>query len=317
MDGWLSAVERGEMKKIILDTDVGVDCDDAAAIALLLNAQNEGKCRILGITAATARPGATATIQTICEHYGVKDIPVARLQNPLDCDAINNYALAVQQKYGKQDDDREAVELLRELLAAQEEKVTLIAIGPLTNIQNLLQSGADRYSTLSGEELVREKVEAFYLMGGAFASNYPGCKDNPETVMSEWNILQDIPAAQYVAAHFPGKMLYSPHELGANIFTYMGDVNNPVWYSFLSFAKSTNEPYEDGFKRQSWDPLTCMVALDEENPLFDYSDWGNIFVNEKGQTMYTPCEDGNCRYMCLNNNLKEIESLLNELIEKR
>jgi len=167
------------------------------------------------------------------------------------------------------------------------------------------------------EELVREKVETLYLMGGAFASNYPECKENPENVLSEWNILQDISAAQYVATHFPGKMLYCPHELGANIFTVMGDVENPVWYSFLSFAKSNNEPYEGGFRRQSWDPLTCWVALDEENPLFNYSDWGNISVNEKGQTVYVPCEEGRCRYMFLNNNLKEIERLLNEFIEKR
>lgn len=305
------------MKKIILDTDVGVDCDDSAAMALLLNAQNAGKCKILGITAATARPGATATIRTVCEYYGVHDVPVARLRTPLKCDSINNYALAVQEKYGKADEDREAVELLRELLAGQDEKVTLIGIGPVTNIRNLLQSGADRYSPLNGEELVREKVETLYLMGGAFASNYPACKDKPETVMSEWNLLQDIPAAQYVAANFPGKMLYSPHELGANVFTYMGDVENPVWYSFLSFAKSNNEPYGDGFKRQSWDPLTCWVALDEDNPLFSYSDWGDISVNEKGQTVYTPCENGRCRYMLLNDNLEQMERLLNQYIEKR
>ena len=256
------------MKKIILDTDVGVDCDDAAALALLLNAQNAGKCKILGITASTARPGATATIQTICEYYGVKDIPTARLRQPLNCDAINNYALAVQQKYGKQDEDTEAVDLLRRLLAQQQEKVTLIAIGPLTNIQNLLKSGADQYSPLSGRELVEQKVEAFYLMGGAFAANYPSCKDEPEKVMSEWNILQDVPAARYVADNYPGTMLYCPHELGANIFTFMGNEENPVWYSFLSFAKSNNEPYENGFKRQSWDPLTCWVALEEAQPLF-------------------------------------------------
>ena len=305
------------MKKIILDTDVGVDCDDAAALGLLLNAQNAGKCQILGITASTARPGATATIQTICEYYGVNGIPVARLRKPLNCDAMNNYALAVQQKYGKPDTDREAVDLLREILAAQDEKVTLIAIGPLTNISNLLQSGADAYSPLDGESLVREKVEAMYLMGGAFADNYPDCKDKPETVMSEWNILQDVSAAMYVAAHSPCKMLYSPHELGANVFTIMGDVENPVWYSFLSFAKNNNESYENGFKRQSWDPLTCWVALDEENPVFRYSDWGDISVNEKGQTVFAPCENGKCRYMLRNGNLKKMEQLLNQFIEKR
>ena len=55
------------MKKFILDTDMGVDCDDAVALALLINYKKAGACDILGVTASSTREGATATIRTICE----------------------------------------------------------------------------------------------------------------------------------------------------------------------------------------------------------------------------------------------------------
>lgn len=53
------------MKKFILDTDMGVDCDDAVALALLINYKKAGACDILGVTASSTREGATATIRTI------------------------------------------------------------------------------------------------------------------------------------------------------------------------------------------------------------------------------------------------------------
>ena len=54
-------------KKIILDTDMGVDCDDAAALAILLNKQSIGEIEILCVTASSTREGATGTIRAIAD----------------------------------------------------------------------------------------------------------------------------------------------------------------------------------------------------------------------------------------------------------
>ena len=43
-------------KNIILDTDIGPDCDDAAALAMLNLYADQGLCRILGITHCTSNP---------------------------------------------------------------------------------------------------------------------------------------------------------------------------------------------------------------------------------------------------------------------
>ena len=132
------------MKSIIFDTDMGVDCDDAIALGVLINEEKKKKCKVLAITASTTRAGAVATIKTIRNYYGMPKIPLGVLKGePLRCDAMNNYSAAVMKKYGETDGAECATVLLRKTLATAAEKVDIVAVGPLTNIKNLLQSLRD------------------------------------------------------------------------------------------------------------------------------------------------------------------------------
>ena len=56
--------------KILIDTDIGPDCDDTAAIAMLNIYSNQGKCEILGIAHCTSNPYGAGTIDAICRYYG-------------------------------------------------------------------------------------------------------------------------------------------------------------------------------------------------------------------------------------------------------
>ena len=89
-------MENELVKKIILDTDMGVDCDDAVALAILLNKHIAGEIQIGCITASSTREGATATVQAITNYYGVH-LPIGAMASPsLECDKINNYGKAVK-----------------------------------------------------------------------------------------------------------------------------------------------------------------------------------------------------------------------------
>lgn len=300
------------MKSIIFDTDMGVDCDDAVALGILINEEKRKNCKILAITASTTRTGAVATIKTICKYYGVPEIPVGVLKGePLVCDAMNNYAKAVMQKYDETDEAQCATALLRKTLAKAVEKVDIVAVGPLTNIKNLLASGADEFSPLGGIELVKEKVGKIYLMGGAFLENY---KDRTE-IFGEWNIMQDVPSARYVAQYFPCEMLYCPHEVGQPVKTKMQYSDNPVWFSMKAFALSDGQIYEPAFYRQSWDPITCLAATREDCELFSYSAYGKIEISENGRTHFKK-EAGNHRFMLVNEKVAELEKLVNECVER-
>ncbi len=307
------------MRKFILDTDIGVDCDDAAAIAMTLNYQKAGKCQLLAITASSARKGATSAIQAICKYYGVDDMPIGKMSAPaLACDLENNYSLAVMEKYGEYESSISAVELMRKTLTEEKEKISLIAIGPLSNIRCLLQSEGDEYSPLSGKDLVKEKVDCLYLMGGAFAENYDGVRLPKREIFSEWNILQDIPSARYVAENFPCKMLYCPHETGNSVYTELGKGENPVWYSMLSYAKNKeNNLTGEGFRRMSWDPITCMVAIDGVEPFYSTSKPGRIVIDEKGITKFDGSENAGHRYLRLAAEFNDISAYINTWIEKR
>ena len=58
-----------EKKKIILDTDIGGDCDDAIALALLNNLINAEKCSLLLVTLAINFDGGCSTVRAINEYY--------------------------------------------------------------------------------------------------------------------------------------------------------------------------------------------------------------------------------------------------------
>lgn len=298
-------------KQIIFDTDIGMDCDDAAALGILLNAHKRGECEILAITASTGRDGATATVNAICDYYGVNGIPVGRMKRMLQCDGVNNYARAVMEKYGTEDVETDAVPLLRKTLAEAAEKVSVIAVGPLSNLEELLKSKADEFSPLCGADLVKQKVDKLYVMIGSFPQNFDGKR------FREWNLLQDVPAARYVIENWSTKKVYLPFEIGAAVFTEMGQNENPVWYSMKNFAIANGVDISNGYRRESWDPVTCMIALNENNPLFIYSPEGTVTVDGDCVTLFEEKTGGLDKYLSVNSDLKGIEKLLNLSVEKK
>ena len=110
-------MEKNKKQRVILDTDMGVDCDDAVALAILLNKQIAKELEILCVTTSTTRSGAVSTVRAIAEYYG-ESVTVGAMAKPaLGCDKLNNYSAAVMEKYGASDGACEAVKLLRKTLA--------------------------------------------------------------------------------------------------------------------------------------------------------------------------------------------------------
>ena len=64
------------MNKIIFDTDIGGDCDDAGALAILHEAQNAGKAELLAVTLSTSSPYAAGCADAINRYYG-HIVPIA------------------------------------------------------------------------------------------------------------------------------------------------------------------------------------------------------------------------------------------------
>lgn len=176
-----------------------------------------------------------------------------------------------------------------------------------------MESGADEYSDKRGDELVKEKVGKLYLMGGAFEFSAG------EKPFAEWNVEQDVESAKNVFEKFPCEIIICPSEAGARVATKAGSTKGLTRKAMEAFFKSIDERggtrYEENPERTrpSWDPLTCMAAMNEKK--FSFSEKGEVRVLGGGFTEFIKTETGKCRYMTLKNDFKKAEKELNEYLE--
>jgi inosine-uridine nucleoside N-ribohydrolase len=168
--------------KVILDTDIGDDIDDAYALSLL--AAHPG-VRLLGVTTAFGHTRERAELAAKLLHVmGRRDVPVY---------AGRRGEAAVRDQYAWARGFRssaikkeEAIAFLKRELDRAPGEVTLITIGPLTNIGDLLT----RYPE------VKSKIRRLVMMGGAVYVGY----NNQAPAVPEWNIRCDPQAARVVFA---------------------------------------------------------------------------------------------------------------------
>ena len=73
-----------EPKKIIFDTDLGLDCDDVIALDLLLSAAKAGECDLIGVTYSYLCRDACGCIYEILRQHGFESVPMGRLPITLE-----------------------------------------------------------------------------------------------------------------------------------------------------------------------------------------------------------------------------------------
>lgn len=306
------------MKEIILDTDIGNDCDDAVALALLIKLAKSGKCVFDTVTTSTARKGAAACIKAIADYYGYSIKNIGKMIPPLlVCDSSDYYAQAVAKKYGVKDSNRNNIEVLRKKLSETDGKVTFITIGPLTSLARFLKSGGDGISPLTGKQLFDSKVEEIYIMGGSFLNQEDAAKNS---VIKEWNIVQDIGSAQYAVNNIKCSMVFCPLEVGSKVFSgnsLKKEKDNPAWYCLECFAKAGGNP-PDNFARESWDPVTVYNAVMGIKEPFYVSENGWINVENDGLTSFEASKDGKHNFIKIEEKyIKIAEKIINGILESR
>ncbi|MCL4855217.1 MAG: nucleoside hydrolase, partial [Bryobacteraceae bacterium] len=166
--------------RLIFDTDMGNDVDDAMALSMIHALQNRGECELLAVTVTKDNPYAAPFVDLMNTFYGRGGIPIGVVQKGVTPeDGKYNRAVVTAtasgggQRYphdlksGK--DAPDAVAVLRKTLAAQPDNSVVIAmVGFSTNMARLLASGPDAASPLPGTELVRRKVRLLSAMAGGY-----------------------------------------------------------------------------------------------------------------------------------------------------
>lgn len=166
---------QAQRKKVILDADPSSDPDDVGCMAMLHTMASRGECEILGIINSIHHKQASLSISAINQFYGRKEIPVGDYKgysNPIDAPE-DLYSHMIAKEYPRNlanhGDAIDSVRLYREILAtAAPKSISIIVIGTMHNFSALLQSEACEFSELNGKDLVGQKVESVYTMGGNF-----------------------------------------------------------------------------------------------------------------------------------------------------
>ena len=174
-------------EKIIIDTDIGDDVDDAFALALAVRSP---ELQVLGVMTTFGDTEARAKIvDRFLGEVGRAEIPVlagkeTATKNPMS-----------QRKYAEnhfvKSAHGDAVEFLLEQIRKYPGEITLIAIGPLMNVGASINRDAATF----------RKLKRVVLMGGSVRRGYGDLGYTPPVApMPEWNILNDVASAQKLFA---------------------------------------------------------------------------------------------------------------------
>lgn len=166
--------------KIILDTDIGDDVDDAYALGLLASRND---VRLLGVTTAFGDTAKRAELAAkLLSVMGRKDVPVC-------AGRPNDRKIGRQHEWAKGFRSRSmlkmsAVAFMKREIERHPGEVTIVPIGALTNVGDLLVQHPE----------VKPKIERIVMMGGAAFVGY----GNKPPAEIEWNIRCDPAAARTV-----------------------------------------------------------------------------------------------------------------------
>lgn len=294
-----SSASQPDVPLIILDTDIGSSTDDLFAMEMIYRYQEQGKCHLLGVVVDREGEECAACADVMNTYFVNGSIPLGLVRDGIKSpkvfidyrDIPSHLDTNGQPMFQHTVTDYAALpdgwQLYRQLLATQpDHSVSIVSIGFLTCLAQLLESEPDQYSSLNGVELVRQKVKDAYIMGGNFASetagyNFGSGAEFTKTFFHLWPSEIDI--------------ILSPSEVGSNIDyqpdTVIADIawtsTHPIKQVYLNYNCNTGQ--------RMWDPLAIINAV-EGNGLFTLSERGIVTVTDSAVIHFTPSPTGNFHY---------------------
>jgi inosine-uridine nucleoside N-ribohydrolase len=301
---------------IILDTDFGGDADDIGALAMLNHFIDKKECTLKGVMCWSTEKDAVAAVDAVNRYYNHPNIPIGVRKDPIHTTDWN-YSKSIADHFPHQlnyENVTDATVLYRKILSESPDKsIVIIVIGPLKNIENLINSQKDSLSNLSGKELIKKKVKEFVIMGGKYPQGD-----------WEWNFEGGMPGVtKYVLSNLSTPITFSGYEIGVDIKTgevfNQIDPNSPLYVGFMHFSK--NAPWvKENFKGKilnnaTYDQTAVLYAVRKGTGLYWDKVSGETCVpDEKGGNKWIKNKKSNHSYLVLKMDnekiAKQIESFM-------
>lgn len=302
--------------KLIFDTDLGGDVDDLGALAMLHHFVDNEECELLSIMCWSTEQYAVSAIDAVNRFYGHPDIPIGTRKGDTHHEAWC-YSKPICDQFPHELDHKKAEDatiLYRKILAeAADQSVVIITVGPLKNIENLLDSKGDDISSWSGKKLIKKKVKEFVVMGGQFPSGE-----------NEWNFNGDMKGVtQSVIAQLKVPITFLGFELGqaiktGEVFNEM-DKDTPLYVGALHF--SNNAPWMEAQRtgniidNSTFDQTAVLYAVrGGVGTFWERVEGGRCVPDEKGGNTWEKKKRSKHSYLRLTKDTEEMAVLMEALM---
>lgn len=285
-------------RDIIVDTDIGPDCDDVGALALLHFLSIKYQANIRAIGNCTSNPYGCCAIDVINRYFSKEDIPVGitSRKNFLDEPETKYYNrllaerfASVYQPVGTKIPEN-AVSLYKDVLeSSADNSILFLTIGTLNNAADLISAYP---------ELVRRKVYAFVTMAGR---EYDKQK--------EFNVNCDAASFRTFICENEVPIFYSPVETGYRVMSGFKEedertkLDNPLFISYREYLYHMK--HENVLQNSSYDLTAVHFAFDGEGQYYKLSEKGGMRCEIPGnETLF---ETGKGKDYCIELNCPEEE----------
>ena len=313
-------------RSVILDTDIGPDCDDVGALVCLIDYAKKYNFPILGICNCTSNKAGTGAIDAVCRHCGIETPYLGQWHGEgfQDDPACHKYNDAVAEKFSEAYRSGtlktvDEVTFYRTLLSkADDDSVIIITIGMFNDLAALLKSPADEISPLTGMELVKAKVNCMVSMAAIL----------PEG--RECNVISDYQAAEVVFNEWPTAVYLSDFHIGWQILTGYEHIqdpaaieSHPLVMAYHYYTRDWTHLPAKGMN-SSYDLTAIQFAVEGEGEYYSLLDPVDLVfypaIPERPDlpdaTRAVPTPDGKFRFMKKEASDEEIRDALNLILRK-
>jgi inosine-uridine nucleoside N-ribohydrolase len=313
---WTIGAALAAQPRIIFDTDFGGDADDLGALAMLHHFVDRRECELLAVMCWSTERYAVPAIDAVNRYYGHPDIPIGVRKGGVHLTDWN-YSKPIADRFPNTLDHTtapEATALYRQILRdSPDSSVIVVTVGPLMNIQNLIQSGPDSISELSGRALINRKVKEFVVMGGKFPEGN-----------NEWNFDGDMPGVtRFVVQQLEVPIVFSGFEVGIQLKTgeRINDLNpsTPLYTGFMHFSRLA--PWMKEYFRgrildnSSYDQTAVLYAVRNGTGLYwDKITGGRCVPDETGGNTWVPAADSRHAYLRLKMDAQKLSDLIESIM---
>lgn len=315
--------------KLIFDTDIGGDCDDAGALALIHRLCDLGEAELLAVTHCLNSPYYAGCIDAINRFYG-REVPVGvnyAAQPSSSPKGVYAAILTEQcsnrypaQSHSTPQGAEDTLALLRRILhQAEDHSITLVCTGTLHSMARLALSGPDDISPFTGQELIQNKLLRTVLMGGRFFESWPmvlyESGDPTHHVMTwEYNIMNSgYENAKTAFDNWPGELVLSSYEIGSYIVSMVGYAarareGDPVALAY--------QVHNQDAGRCSWDHTAVLEAV-RPGEYWNYHQSGRISVDQNLVTHWHPQPGSAHTYLLPKADYEQIRQVIDDLVDGR